>query len=105
VTGASRGMGLELARPCAQNHYDLIIAADDVSVLDVAQELASSGVAVSPVICDLSTLQGVDALGNAIAASGKPADILIAMPRATFPSAICIGCSRMRAPMSMERFT
>jgi short-subunit dehydrogenase len=78
VTSASRGMGLELARLCAQNHYDLIIAADDWSVLDAAQELASSGVAVSPVVCDLATLSGVDTLSNAISAAGKPADILIA---------------------------
>jgi short-subunit dehydrogenase len=78
VTGASYGIGLELARLCAQNHYDLVIAADDLSLLDAAQELASSGVAVSPVICDLSTPQGVDALVNAVTASGRAADILIA---------------------------
>jgi short-subunit dehydrogenase len=78
VTSAARGIGLELARLCAQNHYDLIIAGEDGEVLNAAQELARSGVAVSPVICDLATLQGGDALGNAISAAGKPADILIA---------------------------
>lgn len=78
VTGASSGMGLELARLCAQSNYDLIIAADEVAILDAAEELAASGVAISPVQCDLSSLEGVEALRNAIAASGKPVDVLIA---------------------------
>ena len=78
ITDASSGLGLELARQCAQHGYDLIIAADEVSILDAAEELASGGVTVRPLQCDLSTLEGVDALRDAITACGKPADILIA---------------------------
>jgi len=78
VTGTSQAIGLDLARLCARNNYDLIIAADGLSVLDAAQELATSGVVVCPVRCDLATPEGVDALRQAIAASGRPADILIA---------------------------
>jgi uncharacterized protein len=62
ITDASSGLGLELARQCAQHGYDLIIAADEVSILDAAEELACGGVTVRPVQCDLSTLEGVDAL-------------------------------------------
>jgi len=40
VTGAASGIGLDLAHLCAQNHYDLIIAADDASVFDAAEALA-----------------------------------------------------------------
>jgi short-subunit dehydrogenase len=30
VTGASSGIGLELARCCAENNFDLLIAADEL---------------------------------------------------------------------------
>jgi NAD(P)-dependent dehydrogenase (short-subunit alcohol dehydrogenase family) len=39
VTGASTGIGLELARLCAQQRYDLIIAADKPLVENAAREL------------------------------------------------------------------
>jgi short-subunit dehydrogenase len=78
VTGASGGIGLELALLCAQNNYDLVIAADEPSLFDAAEELAAHGVSVRPVRCDLSTLEGIDVLHRAIAACGKPADILVA---------------------------
>src|ERR1700733_3140073 len=78
ITGASSGLGLDLARQCAQHKYDLIVAADEASILEVAEELASTGITVRPVQCDLSSLEGVDALRDAINVSGKPADILIA---------------------------
>jgi uncharacterized protein len=78
VTGVSSGIGLDLARLCAQNNYDLVIADHDLSVFDAAERLASHGVTVSPVRCDLSRPEGVDALRNAVMACSKPADILVA---------------------------
>jgi uncharacterized protein len=78
ITAASSGLGLDLARQCAQHGYDLIIAADEVSIFNAAEELACGGISVRPLQCDLSTLEGVDALRDAITACGKPADILIA---------------------------
>ena len=78
VTAASSGIGLDLARQCAQNHYDLVIAAHDAAVFDAAEQLAAHGVTVSPVRCDLSKPEGVDALHNAITARRKPVDILVA---------------------------
>src|SRR4051812_21084511 len=44
ITGASSGIGRELARCCAQNGYDLLIAADEPQIDAVAAELASYGV-------------------------------------------------------------
>ena len=32
VTGASTGIGLELARECAKNNFDLIIAANEAEI-------------------------------------------------------------------------
>lgn len=78
VTDASSGIGLELARLCARDHHDLIIAADDVAILNAAEHLASLGVAVSPVQCDLLTPAGVQALLTAVTDQERALDLLIA---------------------------
>ncbi|HEX4023694.1 MAG TPA: SDR family NAD(P)-dependent oxidoreductase [Steroidobacteraceae bacterium] len=78
VTGASSGIGLELARLCAQDDHDLIIAADEPAIADAAGDLSAGGAGVTPVQCDLSTTQGVDELCDAIMRDGRPVDMLIA---------------------------
>jgi uncharacterized protein len=77
VTGASTGIGLELARLCANQDFDLIIAADEPLIENAARELSQT-VACSAVQCDLSTREGVDALIAAVEACGRPVDVLIA---------------------------
>jgi len=75
VTGASSGIGLELARICAADGCDLIIAADrDLSQAE--QELRGRGVNVISVQTDLATLAGVEQLYDA--AKGRPIDLLFA---------------------------
>jgi uncharacterized protein len=78
VTGASTGIGLELARLCAQQGFDLIIAADEPLIENAARELAATGVSCVPVQCDLATAEGVEALVDAITAAGRPVDSLLA---------------------------
>jgi uncharacterized protein len=79
VTGASSGIGLELARLCAQNGFDLVIAADEAAVEEAAEELAlDGGVTVTAVLCDLATKAGVDALTAAVAGRGRPVEALLA---------------------------
>ncbi len=39
VTGASTGIGYELARCCVENGYDLVIAADEPAIQDAAARL------------------------------------------------------------------
>jgi NAD(P)-dependent dehydrogenase (short-subunit alcohol dehydrogenase family) len=46
VTGASSGIGYELARCCAQNGFDLLIAADDPEIHRAAEELRQLGASV-----------------------------------------------------------
>jgi short-subunit dehydrogenase len=75
VTGASSGIGLELARECAKDGCDLLLAADR-SLEEVAMELRQTGVQVEIVQTDLSKLEGVDALLEAIA--GRPVAALLA---------------------------
>lgn len=76
VTGASSGIGFELAKLCAANGFDLLIAADQPEINDAAQELRSTGVMVDAVETDLSTLDGVDELLTAV--NGRSVDALLA---------------------------
>jgi short-subunit dehydrogenase len=62
VTGASTGIGLELARECAKNKFDLIIAANEAQIESAADELRREGGTVETVQADLATIEGVDAL-------------------------------------------
>jgi len=75
VTGASSGIGFELAAECARNGFDLVIAAD--RPMDQAEAtLAELGATVSSVQADLATEQGVAQLYERI--QGRPVDVLIA---------------------------
>jgi short-subunit dehydrogenase len=76
VTGASSGIGRELALLCAQNGHDLVIAADEGPLEEVAQALREQGARVDAVQADLATAAGVDRLVAAIA--GRPVDALLA---------------------------
>ena len=66
VTGASSGIGLELARVLAQNDYDLLIAAEDAAIEEAATTLRAEGADVEAVRADLSTHDGVERLVAAI---------------------------------------
>ncbi|MGL9622377.1 SDR family NAD(P)-dependent oxidoreductase [Bradyrhizobium sp. U531] len=78
VTGASTGIGLELARCCARDGYDLLIAANEQTVEDAASVLRQEkGVGnVQALNADLATVEGVDKL--VAAAEGRPVDVLMA---------------------------
>ena len=75
VTGASTGIGLELARLAARDGYDLLVAAD-TPLVDASRELQGLGVEVRNVETDLSTFEGVDRL--LAAAGGREVDLLFA---------------------------
>jgi short-subunit dehydrogenase len=76
VTGASTGIGLELARICARNGFDLLIAADEPEIFNAADMLRQLGATVQAVETDLATEAGVDELVGA--AHGRPIDALLA---------------------------
>jgi uncharacterized protein len=78
VTGASTGIGFELARLCAGEGFDLLIAADEPEIHDAAQKLRDEkGVGtVEALHVDLATIEGVDQLYAA--AKGRPVDVLMA---------------------------
>ena len=61
VTGASSGIGLEIAKLAAQDGFDLIVAADTPFV-EAGPALEEYDVEVQQVEADLATKQGVDQL-------------------------------------------
>jgi short-subunit dehydrogenase len=75
VTGASSGIGLEIAKLAAQDGYDLIVAADTPFV-EAGPALKEFGVDVDEIETDLATKQGVDQLLAKVA--GRPVDVLVA---------------------------
>jgi short-subunit dehydrogenase len=76
VTGASSGIGYELAKCCANAGYDLLIAADEPNIQTVAEELRGLGRNVQALEADLATLEGVQRLYGAI--GDRPVGALLA---------------------------
>jgi uncharacterized protein len=76
VTGASTGIGLELAKQLASHGFDLVLAADE-SLTDTESALAPFGADIRSVVVDLSTAEGTDELASAITSTGRPVDALL----------------------------
>jgi short-subunit dehydrogenase len=75
VTGASSGIGYELAKLFAQDGYDLAVAAD-TPLAEAVQTFETLGASVAAVQADLSTEAGVQSLYRALA--GRPVEALAA---------------------------
>ena len=69
ITGASSGIGLELAKQFAQNGFDLLVNAEDAGIEAAAAQLRTSGATVHVVQADLRTPDGVE---RVYAAAGRP---------------------------------
>jgi short-subunit dehydrogenase len=76
VTGASTGIGFELARRCAKEGYDLLIAADEPEIEQAAASLREGGAGVEALQADLATTEGVEKLYAAV--KGRQIDVLLA---------------------------
>lgn len=79
ITGASRGIGLELARLFAADGHDLVLVARGVEPLQsVAAELrATHGVSVRPLARDLSQPRAADALWAELGARDVKIDVVV----------------------------
>jgi len=79
ITGASTGIGVDLAECFARDGYDLILTARSESTLrDVAQRLSSThGVQAHAIAQDLGEIGGGAKLAQAIRERGLPVDVLV----------------------------
>lgn len=76
VTGASSGIGYELALQCARQGFDLIVAAEEAEIHQAGDRLRRMGVAVEALEANLATTEGCDELYAAL--DGRPVDALLA---------------------------
>jgi short-subunit dehydrogenase len=76
VTGASSGIGRELAIIAARDGYDLLLAADTAGLSEVADVCRGAGAGVETLEVDLATEDGVDRLW--VATQGRAVDALFA---------------------------
>lgn len=79
ITGASSGIGLELARECARNGHDLVLAArSGDKLVQLAQELREGhGIEVQTIATDLSVLGNCDQLYGQLKETGVEVEYLI----------------------------
>jgi short-subunit dehydrogenase len=76
VTGASSGIGLELAKQFLANDFDVMIVADGPDIHQVARELHSDRAVVYPQEVDLATTAGVEQLCRVIEDLRRPIDAI-----------------------------
>ncbi|WP_433280925.1 SDR family NAD(P)-dependent oxidoreductase [Micromonospora sp. CA-244673] len=77
VTGASSGIGYELAAQFTEHGYDVVVAAEDPGIATAARNLhRDGGPEAYPVRVDLATPDGVEQLARAVTELGRPVDAL-----------------------------
>ncbi|MBD1910066.1 MULTISPECIES: SDR family NAD(P)-dependent oxidoreductase [unclassified Leptolyngbya] len=76
VTGASNGIGFELAKQFAQNGFDLVVTSTGPSIEKAAEACKAFGGQVQTVQTDLATYDGVEKLYSEIKATGRPVEAI-----------------------------
>jgi uncharacterized protein len=74
VTGASSGIGLELAREFATHDFDVIAVAEDDEIIDAVKDLQRHGTTIEALKVDLSEDDGVERCWEYVRSRGRPLD-------------------------------
>lgn len=74
ITGASSGIGFELAKQFAQHGFDLLVTAEGDDINAAADTLRSLGARVDTVEANLATYDGVEKVYGKIKSMGRPVD-------------------------------
>ena len=76
VTGASCGIGYELAKQFAQNGFDLAIVAEDSDIIEAAEVCKGFGSEVACFQIDLAKPEGVEDFYNKVKRLDRPIDAI-----------------------------
>lgn len=76
VTGASSGIGFELAKQFAVNGFDLLITAQSERITEAARSLEGLGANIETVQADLADYDGVETLYQKIKSAGRPVEAI-----------------------------
>lgn len=76
ITGASTGIGYELAKCCAQEGFDLVVVADEPEIQKAGKEFEALGAKIDALQADLADVDGVDKLFATI--GNRPVEALLA---------------------------
>ena len=77
VTGASTGIGAELAAGLAEQGHDLVVVADEPQIHETATRLRERGGSVQAVQVDLSGPEGVEQLHATVRTGGRPVAVAV----------------------------
>ena len=77
VTGGSSGIGLELARQCAQHGFDVAVSGSSEKVDAAAASLRELGVDAWAHRADASTYDGVESFWQFVVGLGRPVDLAV----------------------------
>ncbi|WP_433519625.1 SDR family NAD(P)-dependent oxidoreductase [Nonomuraea sp. CA-143628] len=77
VTGASAGIGYELARLFARDGYDLVVTGRSDKIYQAAAAFEEEGAQVVPVQADLAQYDGVEDVWQATQATGRPVEAAV----------------------------
>ena len=76
ITGASSGIGYELAKVFGTNGFDLLVCAEDPSIADAANAFRDTGATVEYLQTDLATTRGTDMFYDKIVSMSRPVEAL-----------------------------
>lgn len=77
ITGASSGLGLELAKLFAQDGYDIAISGSSDHIFEAAETIKSYGVEAYPHQADASTYEGVEAFWEFVKSKDRELDAAV----------------------------
>ncbi|RKD75146.1 short-subunit dehydrogenase [Sinobaca qinghaiensis] len=77
ITGASSGLGLELAKLFAQDGYDIAISGSSERIFEAETTIKSYGVQAYPLQADASTYEGVEAFWQFVKNKNKKLDAAV----------------------------